>query len=131
MQSRSSHERPGAMLLLTVIIVGTTALLIALGTAMRGIEELDMGLAEIQSAEALAVAEGCAQEALLRLARDNSYAGATLSVGDGTCTIVVSDVSGNKEVVTTGTVNRWEHTITISVDVSGSSLTILSWRQDV
>lgn len=118
------------MLLLVVLIVGTTALLIAMGTAMNGIGELEMGTGESQSAEALAIADGCAQEALLRLSRNQSYTGAVLNAGDGSCTISVPNTGGERVLSVTGTVDRWERVLTIRVQVSGSRITILSWRQD-
>ena len=125
-----SHRRNGAMLLLVVLIMGSTALLIAMSTALNGIGEMDMGLGDAQSAEALAIADGCAQEALLRLSRASSYTGAVLSVGDGSCTIAVSDVGGDKDITVTSILDRWERVLSIRVRVSGSRITILSWRQD-
>src|SRR3989344_3195474 len=93
-QSASPSTREGAMLLLTVLVCGAVALGISMNLAMRSIGELDMGFAGKQSLEALAVADGCVEEALLRLWEDIDYAGGTLDLGDGSCAITVQKNDG-------------------------------------
>ncbi len=127
--SRSS--RPGAMLLMTVLIAGAVALTIGLSIALRGIGELDMGFSENQTLETLAIADGCAQEALLRLSRDSDYLGATgLTVGEGACNITVSGSGDERTVSVDATLDRWSRNVTMELDLSTSPITIVGWSQE-
>ena len=122
--------RPGAMMLMTVLVAGAVALTVGLSLALRGIGELDMGIAESQSLETFAIAEGCIDEALLRLSHDVSYMGESLSLGDGDCTISVT-IDGSERIINvTATMKRWTRKIKVRVDLAGPQVTILEWQQD-
>lgn len=123
-------SRSGAMLLMTVLVAGAVALTIGLSVALRGIGELDMGFSGNQSLETLAVADGCVQEALLRLSRDSNYAGTTdLSVGEGKCDIAVSGISDDRTVAVDAELDRWTRSVILQIDLSTSPITIVEWSQ--
>jgi len=120
-------NRPAAMLLTTVLIMGAAALTISLSLALRGIGELDMGFSENQSKETLALADGCVQEALLRLSRNAGYAGGVVSVEDGSCTITVTSAGTQRTISVNATIDRWTRKITARVDIA--SMTLIDWKQ--
>ena len=116
------------MLLITVLIIGSVSLFVSLGVAIRGITELDMGLAEHQSMEALAIADGCIQESLLRLSRDSGYTGGTYTIADGSCTISVSGAGSERIIDVSATVNRWTRRLQANVSLAGG-VELLYWEQ--
>jgi len=122
--------RSGATMLLTVLIVGFVALLVTLSTAMRGIGELNMGFAENQSYETLAIADACAQEALLQLSLDDEYTGGTITVGDGTCTITVTTSGTDRTIDVSATIDRWTRKYTVEVNLQNNRVNLRSWEQN-
>ena len=128
-QLPTAAERPGAMLLLTVMITGAVALTVSLHLAFRGIHELDMGFAGSQALESLALAEGCREEALLQLIRDSRYKGGTLAFGDGTCSITVTEEGSEATIAITATIDRWTRHLVARVALSGPRIRLLQWRE--
>lgn len=80
-----------------------------------------------QGESALVIAESGAENALIRLLRDPSYTGETLTVGAGTATIVVTGV--NPTVDVTGTVGNFSRRVRVMGSYSGGVLTVSSWRE--
>ncbi|MDD4628779.1 MAG: hypothetical protein PHE68_05300 [Candidatus Peribacteraceae bacterium] len=125
------HHRPGAMLLLTVLVLGGVAIAIVLSVALRGIGEMGMGIGETRSQEAFSAADGCAEEALLRLTIDNEYAGGTYMLGNSTCTVVVTAGAPNRYTIDVAAVrDRWTRRIQIRANTSGTRLVVTWWRQN-
>lgn len=123
-----SRKRPGAALLILVLVMGAVSIAIGTSIALGSIGELSMGFADAQSKKALSLADSCAEEALLRLGRDSTYAGATLTLGDGSCIVTVTTNGANKNIDITATVGRWIEHVLITADISGSRVSILDWR---
>lgn len=81
-----------------------------------------------ESLRALLVAESGAENAILRLLRNPSYAGETLSVDDGTATVAV--VGASPIIVTSeGRVGNFLRKVQITANYSGNILSIVSWRE--
>jgi hypothetical protein len=118
------------MLLITVLIVGAVALTIGLSVALRGIGELDMGFAGNRSLEALSIADGCMEEAMIRLWSDYSYTGATLTVGDGTCSITVVNSGTGRTITVSATINKWTRQIRSQVDIGSPKIGVVEWEQE-
>jgi hypothetical protein len=78
---------------------------------------------------ALAVAESGAENAMLRLLRDPTYAGETLTVGPGSATI---EVTGTDPIITvSGTVGDFTRKVRVTTGYSGSgALTVNTWTED-
>lgn len=126
----ATRSHPGAMLLITVLIVGAVVLMISLGVTLRSIGELSMGLAENRSQETLAIADGCLQETLLRLARNGAYAGGAMTVGGGNCTMTVTTAGLQQTIAVTATLGRWTRKLQAQVNVAGGRVVLLEWKQD-
>lgn len=121
-------QRRGAMLLITVLLVGATALTISVNVALRGIHELSAGYAMNKSREALAVADGCAQEALLQLTRNSSYTGATVSINDTVCAIAVTTNGTSKTIDIVAVIDRWTREIRLQLDTTGG-ISLTEWQE--
>ena len=126
MTPRSSKS--GAVLLITVIILGSLVLLVGLQTALSGVSELSMGYGENQSFETRAVTDACAEEGLLRLSMNYAYTGSTLSMGDGTCTIGVTEDGEERILSVAATIDYWTRSSRLRVLRSKNRITIRSWR---
>ena len=87
---KRSHPRPGALLIVTMLIVSTVSLVVGLSLSRQSLQGLSMGNAEKKSTEVLNIADGCMQEALLQLSRSDQYQGGPLSFANGSCIITVN-----------------------------------------
>ncbi|MFI5265402.1 MAG: hypothetical protein ACHQT7_01515, partial [Candidatus Levyibacteriota bacterium] len=74
------------------------------------------------------VAESGAETAMLKLLRNPSYTGETLTVGAGTDTITITGTNP-KTIVSTGTLNNFTRSVQVTVDTSNNVLTVTSWKQ--
>lgn len=75
---------------------------------------------------ALLVAESGAENAIIRLLRDWSYSGETLSLTDSTIQISVSG-SNPKTVVSTGNVGSFQRQVQVALVENNGILTISNW----
>ncbi len=81
-----------------------------------------------QGSNALTIAEGGAETAMIKLLRNSSYSGETVQIGNGEA--VVSVTNGNPITVTSvGTLNNFSRTIQVTVSTSSGILTVTSWRE--
>lgn len=124
----STTNRPGMMLLTTVLLMGAVALMIALSVANRGIGELSTSFNENQGIRAYDLAEGCAQNSLLRLSQNPAYTGETLSLNEGDCVISVQSNGNDRTVSVSATVQAWTHHLILQLTISGTSITINEWN---
>lgn len=89
--------RSGLTALITVMVLGSVALLTAITIALRGSGEVDLGLSTLHGQQADVILSGCVDDALIRLSRDATFAhdeAVVTEIGQGTCTIKVFDIPG-------------------------------------
>ncbi len=89
--------RPGITTLVTVMVLGSVALLISLVISLRAGGEADASLAIAQGQRAEAMLIGCSEEALLRLSDDPDFGVEEEAVilDDQECLVRVSRVPGS------------------------------------
>lgn len=114
----------------------STLFLVAIGGVVAGsLILLGLGFSKSsfaleQSNQAKALANACAEEALLKLKQDLSYTGnETITLSSGTCQI--QDVKGagpNRIIKTTGTVGTIIRKVEVKVKIS-PSFTLSSWLE--
>jgi hypothetical protein len=102
------------------ITVSTTAAMILLG-AQKSTTSLEV------STDAYSVAESGMENALMRLLRDPSYSGETLTVGDGIATI--SATGQGTTVTSTGRVGNYVRTIQVTAGYVNNILTVNTWQE--
>jgi cysteine-rich repeat protein len=121
-------RRNGMTLLISVLVMGAAAIVIGASMAIRGIEEVDIGRSTVQTTETFAVAEACAEEALLQLKRRGAmYTGTTLAVGDGICSVVVTGTYPYMFIHASGSILQWTRELYSRVVLSGSTVEIVHW----
>jgi len=101
---------------MTVLIISVIALSIGVAVALLGSNELIFGLTAEQSHSLLQQADGCAEEAYLRLKKDPAYTGGSIPYADGTCTVVVTGGGSTRTVTSTLTIGNF--TKSVEADVS-------------
>lgn len=88
-----------------------------------------LGTSTFQQGElAFYTAETGAENALLRLLRDPNYSGETLTVAEGSATVIVSG-TGEKTIVSKGRVGNFQRTIQVNVQLANNTLSVLSWKE--
>jgi len=128
---RQHAERSGATLLITVMILGTIALLIGITLAMRGIGEMEMSTSSYQREKVLGIADGCMEETLMQLWRNPAYASGSILLPPGTCDIEVLRGSGSlRTVVVHAQIEQWFTTLKIEVDVNSAKMNTSHWQQE-
>lgn len=123
-------NQTGLTALVTLIIISFVALFVALSVNLISISEMQMGFEKSRSAKAFWAAEACLDEALIRLKRNPSYSGGSLTIDSATtCTATVVP-SGSKRIITTvGTVDGIIiRRIEAQADISGK-VTLDYWKE--
>lgn len=93
MNDKVNNQR-GYTLIISVVVISTILLMIATVSARRVQDAFFASIDLSQSIRAQALAEGCAEIALLKFARNSAYAGdETIYIGNDTCSIL--SVSNN------------------------------------
>ena len=126
-QLRSTANTSGQALvgLLVFMMVGLTVISTAVSLTVAN----SLAAQKFQDSQlALAVAESGAENALLRLLRDPDYAGETLTVGQGTATITVTQ--GNPITISSvGQSGNFIRTVAVQFSYVSGILTISSWKE--
>jgi hypothetical protein len=122
----SVSHRPGIAALLVVVIIGSAALVLGLASSARGLNTLELAVSYSATEQSRLQTESCVEESLLQLYRDANWNGGTLSMGDISCTIVVSGNTVRK----TMTVSLPEKKpLTITVQFENNAWRIVEWYE--
>lgn len=120
----------------SLLVVSAVALAIAVSISLLGITEASTSLGFKKGQEVLKIAEGCAEEALLRLRDDATYDldGAEVSLPglDGSCTMDISDTGANRTIDITATISgppQYVKKLQITAKRAGNSINITSWQE--
>lgn len=123
----------GVAALLTVIIVGAAVLVMAYAASILGQGDLEISVTQQQGSETLAIAEGCADEAMRRLRLDASYAGSTLNLGSGSCTIGVVSSGDDRTITVDADIgSKYYKSVEVGLTLSGDQtdiITVTSWQE--
>lgn len=117
----------GHILVILVFFIGIAMVMIPTSIALMTAESKQSTLLSLSS-EAYAIAESGAENAIIRLLRDPSYAGETLTVGQGTATITVTG-SGSKTIRSEGRSGNALRIIQVTTDTNGGITTVSSWSE--
>lgn len=123
-------DQRGAAALIVIVVILAVGILLVSTTAFIGVDDLEVGFATQAGGHAVLAAESCAEEAMLRLSRDASYAGGTLPVGASTCTIAVAGMPcGACTIDVASTRGTFTRNVQVGVTVSGSTVDITNWEE--
>ncbi|MEK7630791.1 MAG: hypothetical protein AAB417_02080 [Patescibacteria group bacterium] len=125
----------GVAALFLVVVVGASALLMAVGASLLGIGELTMGFMSAQGEETLSLADGCLEEALERIRYNPVISEIILETNvpvypAGSCTIDMVDILGPQiELTITATKDGYYKKIVAVVDPTFSGPQLISWTE--
>lgn len=132
MKNRLSYNQNGFIAFTSLLVISTVVFFIAISVPIIGVTEANNSLGFARSQAALKIAEGCNEEALIRLRDDVNYSGGTLNLGYGSCTSVVSGTGSNKTIDTTASLTEPPNFVRrtqITVKRTGNSINILTWQE--
>lgn len=117
--------------LLSVLFVGAIGTVIAMTVLLLGIASSRTSFALVQSNQAKALANACAEEALQQIRNFLPFSGiGTLTMGQGGCNYSVAKGSGqNRTVTANGFVGSIVRKITISITTINPQIVISSWQE--
>ena len=129
-------QRSAMTALLTVVVIGSAALMMSIAIALRGIGESDLAVSSVRLAQVDALLSGCSDEALLRLSRDQTFGQGVpvrFPLGAGTCTITSESVVGTTletyAIIITAERQRTKKSARVTVLVP--TMQILSWDASI
>jgi hypothetical protein len=125
-------KQGGFIAILTVIALLVFSLSLTVAVTYLSINEAQSGSALSQGAIALALSEGCAEDALLLSRRDENYNGGTYEYLGGTCNVEVSKNGTVWTLDVSGARDNFARSLEIVVDRQPGSpavITLQSWLE--
>lgn len=119
--------KPGQALVTLLVFIAVAVIITSAATALIIINSqtsLSLNLGQ----EAYQVAESGIENALLRLLRDPAYAGETLTVGQGTATIIVTGANPYT-LTSTGIMGNFSRRLQTTAQFSSGILSVTSWQE--
>ncbi len=107
---------------MVIAVIVTTASIALVINSSKGTDKV------YQGANSLDIAESGAETAMIKLLRDSTYTGETLTVGNGQAVITVTGTNP-KTILSKGTLNNFTRTIQVIVNTSNNTLTATSWKE--
>lgn len=109
------RNQRGAVAMLTTLVLSSVLVMLAVSVVLTGISSRANAFVLKQSENVFVSFEGCIENALIRLNRDNGYLGHSFSVNDVDCTVSVSGSGDERTVTASG--NKDEVTRDVSLQV--------------
>lgn len=125
-------NKSGFIALTSILIIAAVILAISVSVPLLAIEEGKSALSFKKGRETLKIAEGCIEEAMLRLRDNANYTGGSLTVGDGSCTITVSGTGVNRTIDVEASITTpvdYIRNIRVAVKRVGNSINVLTWQE--
>jgi len=123
------NER-GAAALIVVIVLLAVMVLVVSRVALTGLDELSANQSSQLGTTNVLSAESCVEEVMLRLSRDNTYGGGSLTMGDTACTMSVSGTPcGSCTIDVTASALNYTRRIQAEVMVTGSVVDVINWSE--
>ncbi len=120
--------RQGYVALASVLVIAAVAVIIGTTVALLSINSLQASFAHKQAAAARSHVGACAEDALLRLNKNNALP-ADITLPSGSCPITINMHSGNDWTFTvSGTLNNYTASVQIEATRAGT-ITINSWSE--
>ncbi len=125
--------RSGFSSLLMIVLVAAVMMTLGLSVQLSTISGIQETTLANESEQAYIAAEGCVQDALLRLRNDPNAAEGLLSIVLGTtqCTTTIARAGKLRTIVGRGTFGQTTRMVRVlvSVEVAPGPVTILSWQE--
>lgn len=130
-QPACDSAQKGYIVLLATLIVVVVGLAITSSFILLGLDFSRTVFSLEQSNQAKALANACAEEALLQVRNNTNYSGSgNLILSRGTCTYTVINQGGeNRTINSSGIVGTLYRKVKITINQINPKITILSWQE--
>ncbi len=118
----------GAIGILTTLVLGIILIMLAVTVVLTGISSRTNAFMFNQSETVFVLTEGCIENILVLLSRDNDYSGGSYEVSDVDCTSSISGSDPNRDVTVTGTKDTITRDASLSVQVD-PDFAIINWGE--
>ncbi len=125
---REVKSRKGYIAFVSFLVISAVIFVIGITLALLGVSEAQMGFAEEKGGYAYALAEGCAEDALLSIFYNGSYGGGTKTFPEGTCTISTSKTGGTWTVIAEATSSGHTRKIQVKM-VREKDIKVTDWKE--
>lgn len=125
---KNLHSPQGAAVLILILIIAAIGLMLSLSLGLRAISENQIGLYLSQSSRIFINMDGCAEEALIRLNRNNAYIGETLILNNTSCVISIVSSGDVRTINITASQTDYAKKLRINVILS-PVFTVTSWQE--
>jgi hypothetical protein len=115
---KSPIKPKGAIALVTAIILGAAIAVMALGILALGISARVNAFNLAESEKTFIRTEGCMEETLIRLKRDNTFAGGTIFVEGLLCNVNIEGGGDTRDVSITGENGNFFSDIDLAVQIT-------------
>ena len=123
----------GQTALVGVLIITAIILLLVMSVSYSSRQELGISTQETANRQATYLADSCLDEALVRLKRDDAYAGGNFSLFTGNCQISIAAQSDRRTISITArqgdNVRRLEAVAQVEREGNEWQLKLESWRE--
>jgi hypothetical protein len=126
---KTLKQKNGFIALSSILIISLIVTTIATTLAYLSIGEGQAALAQTKGEEALFLAEGCAEDALIKAWASSSYSGGTVSRPEGSCTIVINKVGSTWTITVTPTATQYQRKIEVIMNEGATVNTVTSWKE--
>lgn len=119
----------GFISLVTVLVMAAAAVAIGLSFSTWSLSEQQHAYFDESSSESLYASDSCVEEAFIRLKRNPAYAGGTVSVGDGSCSVAVTAAGSLRTIVASSTVRGFSRKIVATTTMQGATFRYTDWEE--
>jgi len=129
--SMKKELQDGYIALISIMIIGTAIMAIALTLLMTGTDAQRSALVSQQTIQARQISNACVEEALQKIHDTTSFAGSgMLTVGMGSCTYTVASTGVNTRTISAnGTAGGVVRKAMVYVTINTSNISITSWQE--
>ena len=124
-----NSDQRGITALITVVVVGAAALLMAYAASWAGIVDLDTSYLAQKGESIASFADGCLDESLQRLRYDVNYTGGSLSFDGGTCIINVVSAGSDRTITVSASAGDYYQALRASVTLTSNVIVLNSWEE--
>lgn len=118
----------GAIGILTTLLLSAVLVMMAVTVVLTGISSRANAFVLNESEKVFIAMEGCTEEALIQLSRDDNYNGDSYTVDGVNCTVYVAGSGGNRDLVIDGTKDNLTRDISLSVQID-PNFGIIDWEE--
>lgn len=129
-QREDNREQRGAVILLSVLIIGFVISAIMISASLYGRLSVLSSKMVKESGQTKYSAEACVEKALLEIYNNTSYTGSgSISDGDIDCSYTVTDEGGSfRSITSSSTINNLNYYNEVDISL-GTQIEITSWKR--